>query len=375
MKKHIYIGMDVHKEKNVIAIAEGGRNGEIREYGSITNDLRSLERLIKRLEKAHPKAKLHFVYEAGPCGFVIYRKMKKMKLDCVVVAPSSVPKRPGERVKTDRRDAIKLARLHRAGELTAITVPDPADEAIRDLCRSRTDARKAVNAWKQRLKSFLLRNGYRYKGEASWGDKHMSYLRELVMPHPSHKVILEEYLMAIDEGLERKARLSDHIQALTVNWRWMPVVKALMCMRGIEWLTATVLVSELGELGRFTHPRKLMAYLGLVSSENTSGTRRRQGSITKAGNTHARYFLVESAQHCGKPPKVSRILTARQQGHSLEIRKKAWDAQLRLNKRYWALINRGVLRNKALVAVAREMVGFIWEIYQMVEPWPKKKAP
>jgi len=174
MKKHIYIGMDVHKEKNIIAIAEGGRNGEIREYGSITNDLRSLERLIKRLETAHPKASLHFVYEAGPCGFVIYRKMKKMKLDCVVVAPSSVPKRPGERVKTDRRDAIKLARLHRAGELTAITVPDLADEAIRDLCRTRTDARKAVNAWKQRLKSFLLRNGYRYKGEASWGDKHMS---------------------------------------------------------------------------------------------------------------------------------------------------------------------------------------------------------
>jgi len=152
----------------------------------------------------------------------------------------------------------------------------------------------------------------------------------------------------------------------------MPVVNALMCMRGIAWLGATVLVSELGDLGRFDHPRKLMAYLGLVSSENTTGTRRRQGSITKAGNTHARYFLVESAQHCGLPPKVSKILTARQQGQPLNIRKKAWDAQLRLNKRYWALMTRGVKRNIALVAVAREMVGFIWDIYQMAEPLPKK---
>jgi len=364
--------MDVHKEDNVIAVADGHRGGEVREYGKITNDLRSLKRLVERLKKAHPDAVQHYAYEAGPCGFVIYRQMVKWKLDCIVVPPSNIPKRPGERVKTDRRDAIKLARLHRAGELSEVNVPDAEDESIRDLCRARTDARKAVNAWKQRLKSFLLRNGYRYKGEATWSDKHLAYLRELVMPHPAHKFILEEYLVAIDEGLERMSRMEERIQALTVDWRWMPVVKALMCMRGIAWLGATVLVSELGDLGRFDHPRKLMAYLGLVSSENTTGTRRRQGSITKAGNTHTRYFLVESAQHCGLPPKVSKILTARQQGQPLNIRKKAWDAQLRLNKRYWALMTRGVKRNIALVAVAREMVGFIWDIYQMAEPLPKK---
>ena len=161
MKKHIYIGMDVHKEDNVIAVADGRRGGEVREYGKITNDLRSLKRLVERLKKAHPDAVQHYAYEAGPCGFVIYRQMVKWKLDCIVVPPSNIPKRPGERVKTDRRDAIKLACLHRAGELSEVNVPDAEDESIRDLCRARTDARKAMNAWKQRLKSFLLRNGYR----------------------------------------------------------------------------------------------------------------------------------------------------------------------------------------------------------------------
>lgn len=372
MSNHIYIGMDVHKEWNVIALAEGGRKGEVREYGRISNDLNRLEQFVCKLRKAHPGAKLHFVYEAGPCGFVIYRRLKQLKEDCVVVSPSGIPKRSGERVKTDRRDAIKLARLHRAGELDEITVPDSGDEAIRDLCRARTDARKNVNAWKQRLKGFLLRNGYRYKGTANWGAKHMSYLRELVMGHPAQKIVLEEHLMAIDEGLERLHRITLQIQGQLADWRWLPVVKALMCMRGIDWLTAAVIVSELGELSRFKHPRQLMAYLGLVSSEHTSAERRRQGAITKAGNTHARFFLVESAQHYGKPPKVSRILTKRQQGQPLEIRKVAWKAQVRLHKRYWTLINRGVKRNIALVAIARELVGFIWEIYQMSEPLEQK---
>jgi len=372
MKKHMYIGMDVHKEDNVIALADGRRGGEIREYGRISNDSHSLEKMVRKLKKAHPDTELHFVYEAGPCGFPIYRRLTQLKLDCIVVAPSMIPKKSGDRVKTDRRDAISLARLHRAGELTEICVPDAEDESIRDMCRARTDARKCVSAWKQRLKSFLLRNGYKYKGQANWSIAHRRYLRELVLPYRAHKMVLEEHLMAIDQGVERVARFSDQIDMLILNWKWLPVVDALMCMRGISTLTAVVIVSELGDLSRFDHPRQLMAYLGLVSSENSSGSRRRQGSITKAGNTHARYFLVESAQHCGLPPKVSRALTARQEGQPLAIREVAWKAQVRLNKRYWALITRGVARNKALVAVAREMVGFIWEIYRLAPKPPVK---
>lgn len=373
MSKHIYIGMDVHKEDNVIAVADGARKGEVREYGKISNDSHTLEKLVRRLKKAHPDAELHFAYEAGPCGFPIYRRLTQLKLDCIVVAPSMIPKKSGDRVKTDRRDAISLARLHRAGELTEVCVPDAEDESVRDMCRARTDARKCVSAWKQRLKGFLLRNGYRYKGTANWGPAHRRYLRELVLPYPAHKMILEEHLMAIDQGIERVARLTEQIETLVMGWRWLPVVEALMCMRGISILTATVIVSELGDLSRFKHPRQLMAYLGLVSSEDTSGTRRRQGSITKAGNTHARYFLVESAQHCGLPPKVSKALSARQEGQPMAVREAAWKAQVRLNKRYWALMSRGVMRNKALVAVAREMVGFIWEVYRLA-PKPPAKA-
>ena len=195
MKKHIYIGLDVHKESNVVALAEGVRAGEVREYGSISNDLHSLEKLVSRLKKAHPESEMHFVYEAGPCGFPIYRRLKQLKIDCIVVAPSMIPKKSGDRIKTDRRDAISLARLHRAGELTEITVPNAEDESIRDMCRARTDARKSVSAWKQRLKSFLLRNGYKYKGKADWGQSHRKYLREIVFSYPSHKMVLEEHIM------------------------------------------------------------------------------------------------------------------------------------------------------------------------------------
>ena len=307
---HKYVGLDVHKDLNEVAIAEGRRtSGELRVYGSISNDLHALEKLARKL--GGPGITLHFVYEAGPCGFGIYRRLRQLGLDCIVVAPSLVPKKSGERVKPARRDAIKLARLHRAGELSAIYVPDERDEAIRDLIRSRADAIAEQRANRYRLKAFLLRHGYKYQGKSSWTPAHLRYLRELVLAHPAHKVVLEEYLLAITQTTERIARLDQHIETQVQQWRMQPVVEALMGLRGVQLLTAAALIAELGDLSRFTHPRQLMDYLGLVPSEYSSGDSRHQGGITKAGNGHARWFLVESAQHYRLPPKVSKELAPR----------------------------------------------------------------
>lgn len=373
MKKHKYIGLDVHKERNEVAIAEG-RNGEVRLYGSISNDLHALEKLVRKLSgpvETSPVRRgviLHFVYEAGPCGYVIYRRLKQLGVDCVVVAPSLIPKKPGDRVKTDRRDAIGLARLHRAGELTAVHVPDERDEAIRDLIRARTDAVRDQRAGRYRLKAFLLRQGYKYTGKSSWTEAHLRYLRELVMVHAAHKMVLEEYLLAINQAGERIKRFDEHIQTQVQGWRMLPVVEALMGLRGIQLLSAAALVAELGDLSRFEHPRQLMAYLGLVSSEHSSGGSRRQGSITKAGNSHARHFIVEAAQHYRLPPKVSKQLSVRLEKLPQKLKEISWKAQIRLHKRFWALIHRGKLIQKIQVAIARELCGFIWAMGRQVRP-------
>ena len=224
------------------------------------------------------------------------------------------PTRSGDRVKTDKRDARKLARLLRAGELTAVYIPEPTDEAIRDLCRARTDAVDDRRRARHRLKGFLLRHGYRYQGKSSWSAAHERYLRELVLPHPAMKVILEEYLQAIAAAAERIERCEDAMRELLEKWRLAPAVRALMAMKGFQTVAAMILVSELGEVHRFGHPRQVMAYLGLVPTENTSSDKRRQGHITKCGNAHARWLLVECAQHYASPPKVSKELSRRQQG-------------------------------------------------------------
>ena len=280
---HKYVGLDVHKERNEVAIADS--TGEVRVYGAISNDLHALEKLVVKLRGDN--VVLHFVYEAGPCGFVIQRRLQQLGEDCVVVAPSLVPKKSGDRVKTDRRDAVKLARLHRAGELTGIHIPDPRDEAIRDLIRARTDAVTDRRDNRHRLKAFLLRHGYKYAGKSSWTEPHLRYLRELVLADPAHKVVLEEYLLAITQATDRIERLETHIATLATTWRMKPVVDALQGLRGVQLLTAVALAAELGDLSRFRHPRQLMAFLGLVPSEYSSGEGRRQGSITKAGKIKA----------------------------------------------------------------------------------------
>ena len=279
-----------------------------------------------------------------------------------------MPKKSGDRVKTDRRDAVKLARLHRAGELTGIHIPDPRDEAIRDLIRARTDAVTDRRDNRHRLKAFLLRHGYKYAGKSSWTEPHLRYLRELVLADPAHKVVLEEYLLAITQATDRIERLETHIATLATTWRMKPVVDALQGLRGVQLLTAVALAAELGDLSRFRHPRQLMAFLGLVPSEYSSGEGRRQGSITKAGNSHARWFLVEAAQHYRLPPKVSKELAPRQEKLPARLKEISWKAQVRLHRKYWTMTHRGKRVQTIQVAVARELVGFIWATAREVLP-------
>ena len=292
----------------------------------------------------------------------------------MVVAPSLIPVRSGERVKTDTRDALKLARLLRAGELTAVYVPDSADEAIRDLCRARSDAVDDQRRSRCRLKAFLLRHGYRYQGKAGWGEAHRRYLRELVFAHPAQKAILEEYLMAIGTARERIARAEAAMELMLEKWRLKPAVEALMAMRGFQLVAAMMTVSELGDIHRFEHPKKLMAYLGLVSSERSSGNKQRQGGISRAGNAHLRWLLVECSQHCALPPKVSKELSKRQEGVPREVLAISWKAQNRLHLRYLRLLARRMPRNKALTAVARELCGFVWAVLRSCPCYTQPRA-
>ncbi len=358
----LYLGLDVHKDSITLAIAQPSSKGEIRLFGTITNDLGRLEVALGRIRKAHPRARLEVAYEAGPCGFGIARRLKQLQVPCLVAAPSLIPKQPGSPFKTDQRDARTIARLLRAGELTGVYVPEPTDEAIRDLCRARTDAVDDQRRCRLRLKAFLLRHGYRYQGKANWSQPHMRYLRELVLPHPAMKAILEEYLQGIGAAHERVQRLEASMLTLLDTWRLKPAVQALMALRGFQLVAAMVTVSELGDIHRFAHPRQLMTYLGLVSTEDSSGPRQRLGKISRCGNGHQRWMLTECAEHYLLPPKVSKELSRRQEGQPPEVRALSWKAQNRLHLRFSRLLARRLPRNKAKVAVARELCGFVWAL-------------
>ena len=358
----LYLGLDVHKDSITIAIAPAGLKGEIRLYGTLTHDLHALEKALARIRKAHPGARLEVGYEAGPCGFGIARRLQQLKVSCLVAAPSLIPKQPGAPFKTDQRDARTLARLLRASELTGVYVPEPTDEAIRDLCRARTDAIDDQRRCRLRLKAFLLRHGYRYQGKANWSQPHLRYLRELVLPHPALKAILEEYLQGIDAAFERVQRLEASMLALLDTWRLQPAVEALMTFRCFQRVAAMITVSELGDLHRFAHPRQLMTYLGLVSTEHSSGPRQHLGRISRCGNGHVRWLLTECAEHYALPPKISKELSRRQEGQPSHVRALSWKAQNRLHLRFTRLLARRVQRNKAKVAVARELCGFVWAL-------------
>jgi transposase len=362
--KDKFVGLDVHKDTTTVAVAEAGRDGEVRLYGKISSDLHAIEKALRKIRGEH--GVLHVAYEAGPTGFGLHRRLVQLGIDSIVVAPSCIPHPKGGRQKTNRRDALQLARLHRAGELGAIHVPDEVDESLRDLTRTRGDASRDLKRAKQRLKSFLLRYGYHYTGRANWSEAHQRYLRELELPLPALKSVLEEYLLAITQATERLARLDDLVAAQVPGWRLYPAVQALMCLRGFQLVAASILVAEINQVQRFNHPRGMMAYLGLVPREASTGDSRRLGAITKAGNAQARWILVEASQHVHLPPKVSKELAARQEGQPEVYRRIAWKAQTRLHRRYWHLMRRGVMPAKVKVAIARELVGFVWDVLRNV---------
>ena len=378
MKETYYIGLDVHKETIAIAYACASGRGEGIYHGqcggSVPVAVNALRKLATKLGVEFKDLKV--CYEAGPTGFVLARRLIRYGLDCVLMSPSKTERKPGDKIKTDKRDACKIAKLFRNGDITTVRIPPVLDEAVRDVCRARTDATDDLSRSKQRLGAFLLRNGFNYTGKSKWSAAHMRYLRELVMPHDAQKIVLEEYLQAIDTGTERVARLVDKMKQLLEGWEWEPVVRALMGCKGFQEVAAMTVISELGDLRRFKHPRALMAFLGLVPGEETSGSKRRQGAITKCGNSHCRWMLVECAQHFRKAPKVGSALTTRQEGQGKAVKELSWRMQNRLHKRYVKLKARGVNENKVIVALARELSAFIWELQVKLNiPMPVTAPP
>jgi transposase len=364
VKSITYVGLDVHKKTIDIAFADDVRESEVRYYGTINGDLASLDKAIRKLVSRGTA--LSFVYEAGPCGYEIYRHLRGQGHDCTVVAPSLIPRKSGDRIKNDRRDAEMLARLQRAGELTPVYVPSLEDEAMRDLCRARVDSKSAERKARQQLGAFLLRSGFRYSGKTRWSKAHWNWISCIKMKHPAQQVTLQEYIDAVRSCSERVERMTEQIRQLAEHWRMRPVVEAIQALRGVSLIVATTTVAELGDLTRFDNPRKLMAYLGLVPSEHSSGATVRRGGITKTGNGHARRMLVEAAWSYRLPARVSRRLHERQRNLPEAIWKIAWKAQLRLCARYQRLIARGKRSQVVITAIARELSAFIWAIAKEV---------
>jgi transposase len=360
----LFVGLDVHKDTIAVAYAPEDRGAEVVSLGLIGTRQYDIDKVIRKLESKG--ATLVFAYEAGPCGYWLYRYLTRRGLNCLVVAPSLVPRKAGDRVKTDRRDAVTLARLLRSGDLSSIYVPRVDDEAIRDLSRAREDAVHDLRRSKVRLKAFLLRQDIRYEGRATWNAAHLRWLARVVCPTPAQQIVFQEYVHTVTEQTERVRRLEAELHTAVKTWRLFPVVEAVQALRGVEFTGAVTLLAEVGDVTRFDTPRKLMSYLGLTPSEYSSGPHRRQGGITKAGNGHARRALVEGAWAYRYPAKVSRHLQLRLERVPAEVQAIAWKAQLRLCKRYRVLSARGKHANQVVVAIAREMAAFAWAIARTV---------
>ncbi len=358
-----YIGLDVHKKDISVAIADGGCRDNARYFGVIANTEAALKKLSNKLsDKADL---LCFCYEAGPCGYGVYRHLTGLGHDCAVVAPSLIPKKPGERVKTDRRDAMKLAKLHRSGELTAVWVPGIEHEAMRDLVRARSAAMRAVRRSRQQLTGFLLRH-QRLSSSKNWTLAHRRWLSTVRFDHPAQQIVLQDYIHAVEDAERRRDALLAQIETQLPQWSLAPVVSALQAMRGVALIVAVTLIAEVGDLTRFDHPGQLMAYLGLVPSERSSGDTVRRGELTKAGNSEARRVMIEAAWTYRMPARVSRARLERLKELPKEVRDIAWKAQVRLCARWRRLKATGKPANVVAAATAREMLGFAWDIARHV---------
>jgi len=361
MKKRIKnIGLDVHKNSISVGIADDGRDGEVRYYGKIDNDMSQLDKVIRKL--ISEGAMLRFVYEAGPCGYGIYRYLISNNMDCVVVAPSKIPQQSGNRLKNDRRDCLSLARLHRAGELTPVYVPTPEDEALRDLVRARIDATRTLRVAMQQLGAFLLRHDIVFPGKTKWTKTHFIWLSTVTLPHSAQVFVLQEYIDRVTDCINRVQRFTEQIRLQSRQSSRHELIKALQAMRGISLIVAATIASELGDLTRFETPGKLMAFLGLVPSEHSSGEKVKKGSITKTGNRHVRNALVEAAHAYRFSARKSRIIRKRQEDLPKNVIDISWKAQCRLCARYQYLMAKGKKVNVTKTAIAREIAGFSWAI-------------
>jgi transposase len=353
-----FVALDVHKDSIAVAAAEPGR-APARLVGTIAYGVGKLRKLLARYGDP---TRVHVVYEAGPTGYGLQRELARCGYHCEVIAPSLIPRRAGERIKTDRRDCVRLAELARAGELRAVWIPDPADEAIRDLARAREDAVNARSQARHQLKGFLLRHEVRYPHRTSWTKTFYRWLGTLSFNGAGAQTAFTEYWQAITAADERVARLTTALQNSMGGWRFEPMVQALQALRGIDVISAIGLVAEIGDIARFMHPRQLMSYLGLVPSEHSSGERVIRGSITKSGNAHARRLLTEAAWNYRFKPRIGYQAQRRAEALPQAIRDLAWKAQLRLSARFARLNAKGLHLNKVCVAVARELAGFVWAI-------------
>jgi len=359
-----FIGIDTSKSRNAVAIAEGGRGGEVRFLGEFPATDAAMRKLIAKLAAKY--SRLTFCYEAGPTGYGLYRLIKSLGYECIVVAPSLIPKKPGDRVKTNRRDAVSLTKLLRAGELTAVWVPDERHEAMRDLSRARLAAKKDLQGKRQQISSLMLRLGRCYPGKTTWGPAHTKWLMSQKLEYREQRVAFEELLQGIRQEGERVERLEQAIRDAVPEWSLAEVVTALQAMRGIDLIAAVAILAEIGDLSRFQNPRELMGYLGLVPSESSTGDNVKRGGITKAGNGRARRILVEASWSYRYPPRVGREKQPKVAAAPRRVREIAWKAQTRLCRRFRSLEHKGKLRTVVATAVARELSAFVWAINREV---------
>ena len=359
-----YIGLDVHKDTIAVGIADND-DTEPRFWGTIHHEAEAVRRLVQRLSRGDRRLK--FCYEAGPCGYGLYRLLLKLGQAVTVVAPSLIPRSAGERVKTDRRDAVSLARLDRRGDLTAVWVPGEDHEAVRDLSRAREDLKIVDKQLRQRLNAFLLRHGKVYEGRQRWTQAHFRWLERQRFASPHQQIVFEEYIEAVRQARARTANLEQRLREAIEDWSLGETATALTALRGIDQIASMTVVAELGDITRFSRPPELMSFVGMTPSESSSGSRRRQGRLTKAGNTHVRRMLIECAWGYRFPARKTAVIQRRAEKSSPQVQALAWQAQQRLCGKFRRLAARGKPSTVIVVAIARELLGFIGAITREVK--------